>query len=583
MESKFGFWSNFMANLSLFHFQMKNFAWSNKDNSITVRLVAKKGYLKDAKVMYFAKYMGGQSKTSDYMEIVLENDTIQVYETTLKLDYDRRYAYKFLVTLSEDDKQYYFLNYGLERVENVKNPFIGSFQFCHVFDKEKTIVPTIATKKGVVMQIFPDRFDIGDMSKPCMKDKNMNVGDVPNSRSFFGGDLKGIENRLDYIKGLGVSTIYLTPIMKSSSNHRYDVEDYLKIDDRLGGEVSFIGLVDGIHKRDMSIMLDGVYNHTSYLNPMFQDVIKNGEDSKYFEFYYCDGKPEFEKRNYLTFGKHAYMPKLRTENENVIEYCCDVTKTITEKYGIDGWRFDVADEVSHLLWTRMRQTLRNINPGILLIGEDWMASEDYLEGCQMDGVMNYMLRDIVLNLLADESIDAKGARERMIDLLARYSWPNDLSMLNFISCHDTPRFKIMVEGSEAKTLLGLLITVSYPGMFMTYYGDEIGMEGGRDPLNRGAMEWNKVNPDDRFQKMYNEILLLKQLDEFISGRIKIDAYDSILVITRFIKDGNEYAVIMNTSDKEASFNEVTGEHVISKGYDEKRHVLDPYGFIVVKK
>lgn len=571
-----------MANLSLFHYQSKNFRWSNEDNSITVRLLAKKGYIRDAKVVYFAKVRDGQTKTSDLMKIVLENDAIQVYETTIKLDDDRRYVYKFLVTLSEDDRQYYFLNYGLERVEDVKNPFAGSFQFLHLFDNEKTIVPTIAKRKGVVMQIFPDRFDIGDYSKECMKDRNLDAGEEPNSRSFYGGDFKGIESRLDYLKKLGVSTIYLTPIMKSSSNHRYDVEDYLKIDDRLGGEEAFENLVGGIHGRNMNIMLDGVYNHTSYLNPMFQDVVEKGEDSKYFNFYYCDGKPEFEKRNYLTFGKHAYMPKLRTESEEVIDYCCDVTRKMTERYLIDGWRFDVADEVSHLLWTRMRQTLRKIDPGMLLIGEDWMASEDYLEGCQMDGVMNYMLRDIVLALLADKSIDSSQARERMIDLLARYSWPNDLSMLNFISCHDTPRFKTMVGGDERKTLLGLLMTVSFPGMFMTYYGDELGMEGGFDPRNRAAVDWSLADSRNEFQDEYRRIIGLRQLDEFVSGGITIDAEGDLLSIRRHIDEEHGICVVMNTKGDMAEYRKKVSCPILSKGYDASTGEIDGFGYLVYR-
>lgn len=571
-----------MANLSIFHYQSKNFRWTNEDGSVSIRLLAKKGYLSEAKVIYGAKKYNSPLLESEPMKIELENDSIQVFESTLKLKDDRRFTYAFKVKLAEDNQEGYFFSDGLHTLNENKDPIDNFFQICHIFDSEETIIPSIARKKGAVIQIFPDRFAIGDYSKPCMKDVNLKVGNTPNNHSFFGGDFKGIEDHLQYLKDLGITTIYLTPIFKSSSNHRYDVEDYLKIDDRLGGEKGFKKLVDRIHSNGISIVLDGVFNHTSYKNNMFQDVMENGKESKYFDFYYCDGKPDFNKMNYLTFGSAGYMPKLRTENPKVIEFGCKVLNTITSKYNIDGWRFDVADEVAHVFWINVHQTLRSINPSILMIGEDWMASENYLEGNQFDGVMNYQFRKIAIELIANEIINARTARERLIDLLARYSWNNDLSMFNLISSHDTPRFKTLAEGNEDKTLLATLLAVSYPGMFMSYYGDELGMEGGSDPLNRAPIDWNSLDKNKEFQNTYKSILSLKQLEEFITGRIKIETCKDLLIIKRYIDEKKSYKVLLNTRKGYIDLNEDIDEVVIEHNYDKSKNRLSSYGYIVIK-
>ena len=401
-------------------------------------------------------------------------------------------------------------------------------------------------------------------------------------KNHLGGTLKGICENLDYIEKLGINCIYLNPIFEAASYHKYDTIDYFEIDPCLGNKVDLKELVQQCHKRGIRVILDGVFNHTSYKNNMFQDVMENGKESKYFDFYYCDGKPDFNKMNYLTFGSAGYMPKLRTENPKVIEFGCKVLNTITSKYNIDGWRFDVADEVAHVFWINVHQTLRSINPSILMIGEDWMASENYLEGNQFDGVMNYQFRKIAIELIANEIINARTARERLIDLLARYSWNNDLSMFNLISSHDTPRFKTLAEGNEDKTLLATLLAVSYPGMFMSYYGDELGMEGGSDPLNRAPIDWNSLNKNKEFQNTYKSILSLKQLEEFITGRIKIETCKDLLIIKRYIDEKKSYKVLLNTRKGYIDLNEDIDEVVIEHNYDKSKNRLSSYGYIVIK-
>lgn len=567
-----------MPNLNINHYLYKNFIWSNEDGSVTVRLITSRDYLKSAVVVYGPKpaFKEGFIK-KEPMEIVLRNSTSEVWQHTMFLE-DKRYVYYFLVTL-ENGQEYLFNSLGLYPANKKLDIQDNVFQFCHVFDSEKTIVPSIAKKKGAVIQIFPDRFAIGDFKKRSMKDKNIEVGDKVDYRSFFAGDLKGIENHLDYLQSIGISTIYLTPIFKSSSNHRYDVEDYFKIDPRLGGDKALKSLVKALHEKGMSIVLDAVFNHTSYKNPLFQDVVKYGKKSKFYHFYFCQGKPSFKKGNYLRFAYANYMPKLDTSNPEVISYCTSAITYITKKFNIDGWRFDVADEMAHLFFTQIRFALRKINPTLLLIGEDWLPSENYLEGQQFDGVMNYQFRKIVLDLLVNKNIDSAKAKDLFIDLLERYSWNNDLSMFNLLSSHDTPRFKTLAKGSDAKTLLAILLGISYPGMFMSYYGDEIGMEGGRDPDNRRPMDWEENHWDIDFHKNYVDLLQLKQNEEFVSGFVSIENQDDLLLFKRWVSKKKVFTIVLNPSDKTYSYSPV-GDIKIRKGFNKEKNELSPYGYLV---
>lgn len=567
----------------VFHYLYKNFVWSNEDGSITVRLFSFKDSLKDAKVIFGPKLgWGVRERYSQQMEKVLSNSSFDVHEATLRMK-DRRFIYYFEVLSSKDGKTHLFTSKGLIESSSKEEPIFFGFQFCHVFEGEKTIIPSLAKKKGAVLQIFPDRFAIGDSKKPAMKKATLKIGDTPTYTSFFGGDIKGILDKLDYIQSLGVSTIYLTPIFKSATYHRYDVEDYTKIDERLGGDTAFKRLVNQIHKKGMSIICDAVFNHTSYKSPLFQDVLKNGRKSKYYDFYFCDGDPSFDKGNYLMFGTTKEMPKLNSENPKVIDYCVKAITRMTKKFAIDGWRFDVADEVSHFFWENIHYALRKIDPGMILIGEDWMPSENYLEGNQFDGVMNYQCREIMLDLFANKTINAAKAKERMISLLMRYSWNQDLSMLNLLSSHDTPRFKTLVDGDERRVLAALLLTVSYPGLFMSYYGDELSMEGGADPLNRRPIDWEKVEEHKEFASFYRQILSLKEKEEYLTGRISIESQGDLLVVTRFLPSGiHDYVSVVNTSESPCKV-KVDGEVLFSHSFDSKNNVLEAYGYLQLIK
>lgn len=562
-----------MPNLNILHYQFKNFLCSNEDGSITVRLFSNLKNISELCLVYGSKHdLFKNGRNREKMNIEFENSYSYVWSTTVLLTTKKDYMYYFELII--DNSKFIFTSLGLEKFR--EDNTINCFQLCHVFECEKTIVPRLAKEKGVVIQIMPDRFDIGDKNNLGMKFKNLNFNEKPFPTSYFGGDLKGIENRIYYLKLIGVSTIYLTPIFKSTCYHRYDVEDYFKIDDRLGGDKALLSLVKEVHKNNMNIVLDAVFNHTSFYNPMFQDVIKNGEKSKFYNYYFCDGTPDFEKGNYLTFSHARHMPKLDTSNPEVINYCCKAISFIQNKFDIDGWRFDVGDEIAHSFITQIKKTLRSIKKDILIIGEDWQSSENFIEGEQFDGVMNYPLCNLITSLLVDERIDSKTFCDWSIDLLCKYSWNNSLCMFNFISSHDIPRFLSLVNNKD-KTLLATLIAISFPGMFMSYYGDEFGMPGGKDPDNRRPIDWNNEPSDKNYFKNYCELLNLKQIEEFISGKFYIKDLDGMIEIRRYINEDNVYKILMNITDKTR---EVKSNKNIILSHKYNSDVLDGLGYLV---
>ena len=236
-------------------------------------------------------------------------------------------------------------------------------------EEEEFLIPNWAKNK-VVYQIFPSRFattediphDVWYQTPICHK-------------ANLKGNIKGIINRLNHIKELGVDLIYMTPLFMSDSSHKYDTIDYYQIDPSFGTEDDLRELVEKAHSMGIKVMLDAVFNHTSPKFFAFADIQKNKEKSPYFNWYYVDGFPLIfergKKPNFKTFAYYGGMPKLNLSNPETAEYFINVGKYWVEKCNIDGWRLDVGDEVIHSFWKRFRSEVRKINPQALIVGEIW--------------------------------------------------------------------------------------------------------------------------------------------------------------------------------------------------------------------
>ncbi|HSI73451.1 MAG TPA: alpha amylase N-terminal ig-like domain-containing protein, partial [Fimbriimonas sp.] len=265
--------------------------------------------------------------------------------------------------------------------------------------------PPLWVRDAVFYQIFPDRFKNGD---PANDPKDVEPwGSPPKGRNWMGGDLAGIRQGLSHLKELGVSGLYLNPMFVSPSNHGYDIFDYFTVNPRFGTNDDMKLLVAEAHAMDCRVMLDGVFNHSGIEFKPFKDVRDKGAESKYKNWYYITRWPvqvRDGQQTYRTFAGVTSMPKLNTENPEVRAFMNEVGTRWIKDAGIDAWRLDVADEVSHDAWKEFRKVIKETRPDAYILGEVWGDAHEWLQGDEHDAVMNYRWRKAVLDFLAYKSL-----------------------------------------------------------------------------------------------------------------------------------------------------------------------------------
>ena len=363
---------------------------------------------------------------------------------------------------------------------------------------------------AVFYQIFPDRFA---RSLKVPQPTNLEPWDAPpTSHGYKGGDLLGVLERLDWLSDLGINAIYFNPIFQSASNHRYHTYDYLQVDPLLGGNEAFQRLLDGCHDRGIRVILDGVFNHASRGFFPFNDILENGLDSPWIEWFTITGSPLNPYRPELPPNYHAWwdnpaLPKLNTDHPEVREYLMAVAERWTAQ-GIDGWRLDVPAEITTPgFWEEFRARVRALNPEAYLVGEIWDDASAWVgRGDRFDAAMNYVFTGKTLAFVAGErvdpdladgvdypitpAIDAAGYGDAIAELLSLYPEHSTRSTFNLLGSHDTARPLTVAGGDVDSVVLAALLMFTYPGAPCVYYGDEIGMTGGKEPASRAAFPWD---------------------------------------------------------------------------------------------
>ncbi len=405
-------------------------------------------------------------------------------------------------------------------------------------------------KDALFYQIFPERFANGDSSNDPSGVQPW--GGKPTGKNFFGGDIQGIIDHLDYVKDLGANAIYLNPVFASSSNHKYTTSDYMKIDPEFGTNDLFKKLVDTCHQKEIRIIIDGVFNHTGVDFWAFEDIKKNGAASKYAAWYNIYSYPVNPPNNpnYECWWRLGSLPKLMVDNPEVKAYLFDVARYWTSM-GIDGWRLDVPNEIPHDFWIEWRKLVKSVNPECYIVGEIWDDASAWLHGDQFDGVMNYEWRKSCLDFFCREKISAKEFDEQLANLRSLYPPDANYDLQNLLGSHDTERYLTLCDGDVAKVKLSVLFQMTYLGAPMVYYGDEIGIEGGKDPDCRRTMIWDqsKWNKDLRahFQKM---IFLRNELPALRRGDItSISADDDLLIFKRSTNNQNVFVAINRSANR----------------------------------
>lgn len=344
---------------------------------------------------------------------------------------------------------------------------------------------------AVFYQIFVDRFADGDPSiNPA---KTTPWGQKPSRRNFFGGDLEGVRQRLSYLVDLGANTIYLNPIFKSPSNHKYDTEDYLEVDPGFGGTPALVKLVRRAHDLGIRVVLDGVFSHTGDRFFAFRDLMVNGERSRYRDWYTVEGFPiKKSKPNYRACGGASFLPQLRTTNLEVRNYLVSVATHWFDAADIDGWRLDVPWEQDHELWRELRTAIKAVRPDAYLVGEAWGDGAPWLQGDEFDGVTNYRLRELLFRFMLRRAIDAETFDRELSRLPEGFPVQFKASQLNLVGSHDTARLASLSSDYPPAADQMLVFLFTYVGIPLVYYGDEVGLQGGDDPDCRRCMDWNET-------------------------------------------------------------------------------------------
>ena len=429
------------------------------------------------------------------MHVAYRDEWHDYYECVFE-PFDKRLKYLFV--LESDECVYKLDASGLHAGKDAREDVSEAFAFAYVYPAD----PMPQWTRGCVgYQIFPDRFRRA--ANPADKEKVEPWTSNRVQNEFrFGGNLRGVIEAVPYLKELGVTMVYSTPMFLSDTSHRYNTFDYFKIDPLLGTEDDLRELCDTLHANGMKLIMDGVFNHSGLGFRPFKDAKKHGKASKYYDWFFFDEKMP---HGYHTFGDWKYMPKLNLRNEECAKYFLKVGRYWLEKCHIDGWRLDVSPEVWPDFWRRYKNMMREVNPESIMIAECWDDSREWLtQGDMFDSTMHYVLSRAMWSRFCrhdttTEQFDWAINRAAML-----YPQRTQEVLWTFLGSHDTQRVRTRA-GGDVRMLYGAsFFQFTFLGAPIIYYGDELGMEGGDDPFCRFPMQWDNVkgNPvHEHFQKL----------------------------------------------------------------------------------
>lgn len=580
-----------MNKSAVLHIPASQYAFARYEDAFTIRLRAGRGDLDCCRLFY-----GDRACTSSpvlfsplTMQLRYQDELYDFYEVTLS-PCPKRICYYFEL-MSAGERIYYYADAFHREFPDLvmEDGFVVEgrseyYQYPYILRSEVTVLPEWFLN-AVVYNIFPDSFADGRRSLSG-EEKALSAPDGTISHSHLGGTIAGIMENLDYIQDLGFNCLYLNPIFRSEEYHKYDIVDYFHIDSCLGSDDDFLALTKAVHERGMHIIIDGVFNHCSWHFPLFEDVVQNGESSPYKDWFYDLSFPvirpetEAETPSYACFAYERKMPKLNTANPEVQDYFARVGKYWIEKFHVDGWRLDVANEVDKNFWRRFRQAVHQVNPDAVLIGEVWENAEMWLKGDMFDSVMNYDFRKHCRDFFALERTNAKGFASGMTDMLLRYPLQVSCGQLNLLDSHDVARFYSLCKEDYDRWQAAFLYLCMAPGVPSVFYGDEKRIAGLREPEYRSRMPWMEDHEETR-TFVQNVIQIRKDwiapMDEW-----KVLSSDSISNLLVFERQGRHLIrVLIHTGQEPADIRHFCegGKILLKKGMNGTD--LGKNGFLVL--
>jgi glycosidase len=460
-----------MLKEAIYHRPKNQFAYACNDKTIHIQIRTKRNDI-NTLFLYYGDPFEFENTHWKHSSIEMKkngNDELFDFWVVEVIPPQRRMRYAF--HLKNNEQELFYTEKGFS--DTIHDDFSAYFCFPFHHPSDRFYAPSWV-KDTVWYQIFPDRFANGNRENDPSGTLPWNSTE-PTATTIFGGDFEGVIQKLNYLVELGITGIYFTPIFKASSIHKYDTIDYMEIDPQFGDKLTFKRLVSECHKHGIKVMLDAVFNHCGEDFPPFQDVLKNGESSRYKDWFHLTSISKDQGRHrYHTFAFEKSMPKLNTQNPEVKKYLLEVGQYWVKEFHIDGWRLDVANEIDHQFWREFRQAVKSINKDIY------------------------------------DAIGAEQFSHELQGYLHQYPKPVHEATFNLVGSHDTPRLLNLARMNKQKVKLLTAFQLSFTGSPSIYYGDEVGLTGEQDPGCRKCMVWEKDEQDHDMLEFFKKLLKLRR-------------------------------------------------------------------------
>lgn len=540
------------------------------------------------------------------------------------------------IALSIEEIGLYYYTFSIENLGYVS---CGYLEMGRLSDVPQGFLLTVSSKDyctpewfkgGVMYQIFPDRFyRVGNMPDIVGRIRREDWGGEPSFRpnekgkvlnnDFFGGNFRGIEEKLPYLQHLGVTTIYLNPVFEAASNHRYDTSDYKKLDPFLGNEEDFTQLVSTAKNQGIFVILDGVFNHTGdnsvYFNKYGQYPsigAYQSKDSPYYSWYSFQEFPD----KYSSWWGIDILPEVNENSEDYQNFIFGEGGVLKKwlSFGIGGYRLDVADELPDFFLKNLRKSVKESNPNAIIIGEVWEDASnkiayskrrEYLQGYELDSVMNYPLKDAIIGYI--QTGNALQLLHAVRVLIDHYPKETVDALMNILGTHDTSRILTVLGGiycankeemskksaflsqkakerAIEKLKMAAVLQYTLPGVPCIYYGDENAQEGHIDPFCRRCYDWNNQNIDliDFYAKLG---AIRKEFREIFKDGdfVELTTKDGLVYFKRENQAGSIYVYVNNSSKRERlQFTGTMRELIKNQTFENELEIL-PYSYGIFVK
>lgn len=552
------------------HYAFDNFCYPLDEDTLEINILTGKD-VEHIFIVYGDPFAGGilggdWSWKGKETEILKRKELQEHFRWTVEIKPEfKRLSYYFRILSAREE---YFYSYDgfftKSEFENGGNRH-GFFIFPWMNPADINRTPKWA-ENTVWYQIFPARFCRGKsdftpeniLPWPKFGEEISREHDAP--EPVYGGNIQGIIDKLDYLKELGVTGIYTTPINKSSSQHKYNTDDYNLIDEEFGSAETVKKYVQEAHKRGIKIMFDGVFNHSGWLFEKWQDVWEKREKSKFKDWFMVNdfdfvepgfgyGKGNAGVGKFYSFAFVDFMPKLNTNNPECRKYIIDVCRNWVKNYDIDALRLDVANEVSHVFCKELKAAMCELKPDFYIIGEIWHNSLPWLRGDEYDSVMNYPLQNGIADFCCGNQWNVKKFEYALNRCYSMYFKQTNRVLFNQMDSHDTIRILNRCGGNKIAALQSLVLLFAMTGSVCIYYGTEILLPGSFDPDNRRCMPWKEIE-DGKFSEelaFTKKLIALRKSHaamrspeyEFVYSDSDRNGDDRIVHIVKISEDGTE--------------------------------------------